>query len=403
MKKITNICLLAGIAALSACSSTDDVAETKAVGSYFLSVSGESSEYVMQLDDLTSGSNSISENIAEMESTIQTWIFGGDPTVAVGLVYNQTEPGNGLVYGADAGGVIDYMGSFQLTGRFSTYGFYDHYAVTGAGSVTIESTGESDGILLNLIDLDNSLAITEKVISTANLTGNGEAYVSPSGILGDDSGNLLMGIVPFDADGNVISTDSCWLASFDASMNLNKIYRSGKISYASGRYRSRYYPMTRKTDEGDIYVFSGSYEGDLPCGALRISSGADDFDSDYYFNIQALTDGYHFRRVMYISDDYFLLNFYNDVEVSTQGAATRFGVVDMKNKTFSWLSDFPAYDQIDDLGEPMSYGGKMYLPVTVSGEYPAIYVIDPATATATKGVEIIGATTLNAVGRLTSN
>ena len=48
---------------------------------------------------------------------------------------------------------------------------------------------------------------------------------------------------------------------------------------------------------------------------------------------------------------------------------------------------------------PAIYGGKVYLPVNEQGTDPAIYIIDPATNAATKGLVVKGATVINAIGR----
>jgi hypothetical protein len=42
----------------------------------------------------------------------------------------------------------------------------------------------------------------------------------------------------------------------------------------------------------------------------------------------------------------------------------------------------------------------MYFPITEEGANPAIYIIDPAMASAVKGLSVSGATSINAVGRL---
>lgn len=400
--------------------------ETATVGAFFLSVTGESAEYIMQIDTLESGSYSIASNVQELESTDYTWIFGNDPSVAIGLIYNQADPGVGLGYKANSDGVLEEMGQFQITSRFTNYGFFDKYALTSVGgqtpvdsegNVLLDSEGNerADGVTFNFIDLESSLALTEKSIATLNIAGNGE-QATISGFADMGNGEFLSALVCSQAidesatggasTGTVNYPDSVWVAAFDEDLNVKRIYRDNRISYASGRYRSRYYPMISKVDNGDVYVFSGSYEStsSLPCGALRINKDATSFDDDYYFNIEELTDGYHFRRIWYISDTYFLLCLYNDLTVSVSGATTQYGIVNMEAKTFTWLQgEFPSKDQISDSGDPMSYDGKMYLPVTVTGADPAIYIIDPATAIASKGVSISGASNINAIGRLTAN
>jgi hypothetical protein len=205
------------------------------------------------------------------------------------------------------------------------------------------------------------------------------------------------------SSGSVTYPDSVWVAAFDANLNLKRIYRDNRISYSSGRFRSQYYAQIGKADDGSVYVFSGSFESTTtkPCGALRIPKNATTFD-DYYFDIEEKTDGYHFRKVWHITGDYFLLELYNDKTPSALGAATKYGIVNMSAKSFTWVAGIPAHDQITGTGLPMAYDGKMYFPITAAGANPAIYIIDPASATATKGVSVTGASKINSVGRLTN-
>ncbi|MDR1762788.1 MAG: DUF4374 domain-containing protein, partial [Dysgonamonadaceae bacterium] len=155
-------------------------------------------------------------------------------------------------------------------------------------------------------------------------------------------------------------------------------------------------------DNGDVYVFSGAYETTttLPAGALRIKKGATTFDSDYYFNIAEKTGGLRFRKVWHIAGTSFLLEVYNDFEITINTPATQYAVVDMANRTFKMISGIPAKDKITGTGLPAAYDGKMYFPITAEGENPAIYIIDPTTAVAVKGLSVSGATSINAVGRL---
>ena len=389
---------------------------------FFISASGESSEYILTADSLEEGDVSIVGNGVELSMTGYTWLFDDDPSVAIGLVYNQGDPGIGLGYNLNEDGDLTKLGEFQIASRFTNYGFLDNYAITSvSGRTPVDEEGNAltyedgseraDASTFNFINLDTGLSLQVKTITTQNIAGNGE-QASFSGIVDMGNGEFLTAMVLSQAKdesaeggastGTVNYPDSVWVGAFDADLNLKRIYRDNRISYASGRYRSRYYSMIAPDDSGNAYVFSGSYDDTttLPCGALKIASGATEFDADYYFNIEALTEGYHFRQVQHITGDYYLLTFYNEVEVSATGAATQYGVVNMTEKTFSWVGgEFPSKDDIISVGLPMNYDGKAYLPITVEGEYPAIYIIDPETATAVKGITV-ESTDVRAVGIL---
>ncbi|MDR1406838.1 MAG: DUF4374 domain-containing protein [Tannerella sp.] len=398
--------------------------EKEKTGAFMLSVTGESTEYLLQATDISQGEVSIATNSKTLEQAGYTWVFNRTPSVAVGLIYQQGDPGIGLGYKIDDAGSLQEIGQFQISSRFTSYGFFDRYALTSVGGQTpvdaqgnalVDAAGNprTDGVTFNFIDLNSGLALQEKTITTLNITGNGE-QATLSGIVDTGNGEFLTGLVasqPRDPDatggassGRVTYPDSVWVAAFDAGLNLKRIYRDDRISYSSGRFRSQYYSQIGKAGDGSIYVFSGSFESSTsrPCGALKINSGATTFDASYYFNIEEKTDGYRFRKVWHVADHCFLLEMYNDPTVSAIATATQYGIVDMAARTFKWVTGIPAKDQITGTGLPAAHGGKMYFPITAEGANPALYIIDPATAAAVKGLSVSGATSINAVGILTA-
>jgi hypothetical protein len=418
-KSILKKTILAGFAgclslALVSCEDNENPTP-KSTGSFFLSVNGESAEYIIMTDNLETGDLSIASNIETLEQSGHTWIFSDNPSVAIGLIYQQGDPGLGLGFGINEDGTLNELRNFRITSRYTSYGFFDRYALTSVGGQTIAGTDRSDGSTFNFIDLKNELSSQEKTIPTLNITGNGE-QATFSGIVDMGNGEFLTGMVvsqPRDPDagggassGTITCPDSVWVAAFDASLNLKRIYRDDRISYSSGRYRSQYYSQIGKAADGSVYVFSGSYESTTTreCGALKINKNATSFDPDYYFNIEEKTNGFRFRKVWHITGNYFMLELYNDdknTPITVNSAATQYGIVDVSAKTFKWITGIPAKDQITGTGLPMVYEGKMYFPITAAGANPAVYIIEPATASASKGISITGAASLNAIGRLT--
>ncbi|MDR0412707.1 MAG: DUF4374 domain-containing protein [Dysgonamonadaceae bacterium] len=408
-----------------ACDETLPKSGPEKPGAFFLAATGESSQYILTTDRPETGSLSIADNFRQLELSGYTWIFNSNPSVAVGLIYQQGDPGVGLGYTVNEDGSLYESGQFLITSRFTSYGFFDRYALTSVGGVTpVDGQGNAltdaaghprtDGVTFNFFDLKNNFASQNKTIPTLNLTGNGE-QATFSGIVDLGNGEFLTGLVvsqPRDpnagggaSSGVITYPDSVWVAAFDAGLNLKRIYRDDRISYSSGRFRSQYYSQIAQAGDGSVYVFSGSYESATtrPAGALRINRGAAAFDASYYFNIQEKTGGYKFRKVWHITGNYFLLELYNDLVPTATGAATQYGVVDVAAQTFRWVTGIPAKDRITATGLPASYGGKMYFPITAEAADPAIYLIDPATATASKGLTVTGAAAINAIGRLTQD
>jgi hypothetical protein len=417
--------ILSMVLSFTACGEDNPVEnKKKGIGAFFLSLSGETAEYILQTENLETGNLSIADNNKTLEMSGYTWIFNGDPSIAVGLIYQQGDPGIGLTYHLAADSTLKEFGQFQISSRFTSYGFFDKYALTCVGGITpadangaalLDANGNNrtDGVTFNFINIKEELSLREKTITTLNITGNGD-QATFSGIVDMGNGEFLTGLVvsqPKDpnasggsSSGTVRYPDSVWVAAYDANLNLKRIYRDNRISYSSGRYRSQYYSQIEKADDGSVYVFSGSYESatTLPCGALRINKDATTFDNTYYFNIEEKTGGYRFRKVWHITGNYFLLEIYNDKTVSATGAASQYGIVNMSAKTFEWVKNLPDKNVILSTGLPMAYEGKMYFPVKAESADPAIYIIDPVTATAVKGLSVFGATKINAVGRLTA-
>lgn len=404
--------------------STMSIAESQE-GTFFIGVAGESNDYIITVSDITVGSVNITNNMAELEQSGYTWIF--NDTYAVGLVYNQGDPGIGLGYKANSNKTISKVGDFQITSRFTSYGFYDAYALTSVGGQTWadedgnyatyeDGTQRKDAAIFNVINL-GAFSLTEKVYPTYQMTGNNE-QATFSGIVDMGNGEFLTGMVVSQAidesatggssTGVINSPDSVWVASFslDANLNpvLNRIYRDNRLSYSSGRYRSQYYSQISKADDGTVYVFSGSYESTTtkPCGALRINSGATEFDQSYYFNIEAQSSGYRFRRVWHIMGDYFMLEFYNETgsPTSTLNPATQYGIVNMTTQSFTWVTGLPHMNNIGSTGLPVTYNDKLYLPVVENADdsIPTIYIIEPTTGVATAGLQVTGASTIRSVG-----
>jgi hypothetical protein len=196
----------------------------------------------------------------------------------------------------------------------------------------------------------------------------------------------------------------------DESLTSKRLIKTDKLSYACGRNKSQYYQMIWSVDNGDIYVFSPSYakamddarqRTTLPAGVMRIKSGAEEFDPDYYVNIEALANRHSFLRTWYVGGNKFLMLMYDmPLAPSTTMTASRLAIFDTESATLTSVTGLPAAETISGFGNnPYSENGKCYIAVTLTNDYPAIYAIDPDTAVATKGLTV-QATQIGGIGRL---
>lgn len=374
---------------------TETTPETEVNQKFFVAATAGTATYMLTVDDLESGTASIVGNGIEEPYAFTAFVNNGTKAT-VAMQYRQGDPAIGMSYGLNTSGSLVKIGNeFQMDKGYTTWGTFGDYVLTARSGQTL--TSGATGAIVYFVDVNNQNAVTSKEVVTTNMTGNG-LTATLSGLVDGGNGEFLTSLVL--TNGNV---DSVYVAALDENLTVKRIYKDNRLSYSAGRYRSAYYSQIDNDDDGNTYVFSGSYESTTtkPAGAIRINQGATTFDPSYYFNIQELSGGYRFRKVWHVTEDYFLLEFYNDIAYSTTSAATQYAIVKMEDKTFTWLtSGFPAKDQITATGWPFSDNGKLYLPVTTASAQPTVYVIDPKTATAKAGL-VIEAEGVSALAKFT--
>lgn len=411
----------------TACSSDDSAESTNGEsggiatgattsGHFFIDVAADDgTEYILQSTSVTDGDLNIKSNIKELPTSPYTWVF--KDSYAVGVSYQQQYPGLGYcVKLTDETKPFEQIGQFQVDNRFTTYGFIDDMFVTSVSGQTRDK--RTDIAVFDFWSLDDSgvKRLRSKSRYTTDIAGEGQ-QATFSGIVDNGDGTFLTAMIKSDhkddgsnAQGGSIGTvkypDSCWVVKMDTALNIKAIYGDDRISYACGQFRSQTLNSIYRADDGNVYVFSNSYESTtkLPAGALRIKKGAEGFDKDYYFNIQSELGGYKFRRVWPITGSKFLLEIYDDKTPTSTGAARHYAVIDMETKSHVDVTGLPDKLNITSgltTGDvPMVHDGKIYIPITQRGGYAALYNVDPNTGMATKGITVTGAATIRSVGYL---
>jgi len=405
---------LMGVAVLTSCSKSDGPGSGAYFDSkYFIAASGEGGDYdyLITADDLTQGSVSIAGNGLEVRSGY-TWIYP-NPSTAIGFIYQKGDPGVGLGITIDPNGEIVQSGSeFLVESRFTTYGVTDGLAITAVSGQAVPNQPDTYQSIFNVVNPAEGNAKRTGEFITTNMTGTGEFFTF-SGIMDGGDGTFLTAMVPSKilpdtggggSTGETDYPDSVWVARFDTDLNLLNIYGDDRLSYSTGRMRSQYHSQIANDASGNTYVFSGSYSDQTSknAGVIRINKGEDDFDSDYYWDLETESGGYKFMKVWHITGDYFLLNYYNvPNSVDRNDGYTKYAVINVVDKSFKWLdSGFPKPEEITGSANAFAIDGKAFIPVTVENKKPAIYIIDPASATATRGLEVEAAG-INGVGKLT--
>ncbi len=433
--------------ALTACSSNDepdapapdDTADGKYVFATTANGSSGTSYVLLTGESLDEGELTTVGNGLINEGATQ-WVFYKNYLYA--LTYNQGNAGTTRSYILDNNGNMEARSIEYNISRFSSYGAYDDDIITMSTGSGPASFADSHGylpmtLLITYLDVENetkrSNDTSTGLYSMENFLGNGE-YVTLSGA--EQSGKrLFCGAIPMGlsqygaaADngkwirpgfehlvhdeaggtgggsykaGELAGTqypDECWVAIYDNADMLNPtLAKTDRISTPCGRFRSQYYQTIWAAENGDIYVFSASYaktmtdplqKTTLPAGVCRIPAGSTTFD-DYYCNIEEQTPGGNrsFMRCWPAGGNNFLMVMYDRSLTEKNPAATELAIFNATSKKLTYVTGLPS--NVSSIGKTVyAQDGKVYIPVNVENEHPAIYAINTSTAKAEKGVSI---------------
>lgn len=398
--KLRKKALILGFAALSAVGCSDDgpgTDPTPSTGQYLVAAVFDGATYFLTAENLesTGSISATGNNGLEYRNTFSHFVSNGTVGL-IGLKYGQggAHVGAGFDIGPD-GRARQVGNDFEIPSGFTTAGDFGQWIVTARSGQTLAD--DSKGAVVNFIDMENSNRLISRSLTTTDFPGLTDREVSLIGIEDAGNGEFYTGLsgatdAPFDA---------VHVARIDQNLNVQQVLTDSRIGVSGGGWRSARYSQIGRASNGDVYVFGGAAgpfnNTTKKAGAIVIKNGATAFDTDYYWDIQAAADDLRFRRVYHITEDYFLLEFYNDAAAYTSNdPATTYGIAKMSTRQFNWISGFPNVTEIPDRGTgwPFNYNGKMYIGVESATESPAIYVIDPVTATATKGLTVQNATSI---------
>lgn len=413
---------------------------------------GNTTNALVTASDLNSGVVGMTNGLVNDGASY--WVFYGDKYL-YGLTYNQGNAGTTRSYVMNDDYTLAARPAEYAVRRFTTFGIYDRYIMTFSTGDGPAEWADANGFipksfLVSYLDVEAETYTTNNTLEehylSENFLGNGE-FVTLAGVEEVD-GKIFSAAVPMGlsqygvkAEGgkwvkpgneDLVKTeaggsgsgaykegelqwtqypDECWVAIFeDETLAERKLIRTDKISYACGRNKSQYYQMIWTAESGDVYVFSPSYaksmaderqQTTLPAGVVRIKAGTEEFDPNYYVNIEALTNGISFLRTWYIGGSKFLMLMYDmPLAPATTMTASRLAIFDVESASLTYVEGLPSAERISGFGTaPYSEDGKCYIAVTLTDDHPAIYAIDAATAVATKGLTV-EATQIGGIGRL---
>lgn len=405
--------MLLGLAALclSACkkdNNGEDTGDNSGASKYFLAGTvtsgGTTFTYTMAVKDLAKDTTVTTKYPGTIENigSYTQWGYNGTNALFA-ISYQQGNPAPGSVFQLSSTGVLKKIDDFVLDKGFNSIGTFSNYLVAIANSETLTGTNNGKlGSVFYSMNLNANNAITPyQVLGQSFIGGQTASFIG----VADGGNNTFFSAVNLavGTNGRAVNADSIYVAKFNSKMEVTGIYKDDRLSASGGQFRSARYGQLANDAEGNTYVFSTGYGTTTKkSGALLIKKDATAFDSAYYFDIETASGGYKMRKVWNISADYFLLEMYNTAGVvASSVAATQYAVVRMSTKDFKWVrTGFPAIDQITSVGWPFTADGKAYISAVTTSTVPTVYVIDPLTAVAKKGISISDVTAIPGMGKL---
>jgi hypothetical protein len=157
-------------------------------------------------------------------------------------------------------------------------------------------------------------------------------------------------------------------------------------------------------DNGDLYSFSCgaimagfSTVSSKPSGILRIKAGTTDFDPNYFFDIEAATNGGKLFWFDYVGEHKAIARILTSDNLAAPWGAygrdffnQKLVIIDLENKTITDVANVPLHAK-RYTSPVLVEDGKVYVSIeTVSDAY--VYQVDIASAVGVKGAKIQGKT-----------
>jgi hypothetical protein len=355
----------------------------------------ESSDYLLTVKDLMSGEISAQGNGVELVGWNYTgkfgntfFSFGYDLNECIG--YNLTN------------NELQEKGKFVFD-RFDVINPIDNSVFMAIGAPW---GGGSFNCQLQVVDIDD-ISISKKVLHPIYVSydpNNPEvqlnAWPTNSYVDGD---KLFVSFYTLNGvSWETPNTDTAYVSVFSYPeldyLKTMKDARTGPIGYYGAQ------PCILEDEMGDHYTLSsGAYTAGFTqitkgSAILKIPSGTDEFDADYFFDFEAT--GYRVTSAVYVANGLAVANVISKSIDEAASADSQWGlfsevtpllntaVIDLYNKTLTIVDDVPLHGgqyQTPFLVED----GKTYISVN-NGLETYVYQVDAVNASATKGAKLIG-------------
>lgn len=356
-------------------------------------------DYLLTADDLESGSITTQGNGIEQEGSYRNYLVNKNRLFS--LLYGQGNPGAVTTYRLDSEGKLVKVSNFQSESVHVFAAVKDDIF-----TIKVPRSGDATAMMYR-VDARKYQLVDEVPIDIVQLAGNGERAHFTGATQVDDKVYIpylsIKGCCN-DVFGTA-NPDSSWVAVLSyPELKLEKVIKDNR----TGSIGAYYLNGLVQTEQGEVYAFSpasGKNNAVLastkPSAIVKIDRFAQEFDKNYFFNIEEISGGHHIAAWTYIGKNKFILTMYPEPG-NVNGTDRKFAVVDVTEKSFRWITGTPTGD-ITRVTTIYNYapmdGVRGYIGITTASEGSYVYVFDANLATAKKGLKVEGGT-ITAIQRL---
>jgi hypothetical protein len=401
------------VSTLTACGSGDSSSSTsnseQGLTLGFINSDETNTEYLISKSDLMSGT--ISAQGAGFEQAGWNFYYPVGNTLFVSGYTDFTT----TAYTVNENNELNELNSFLFDSSLNVFGNVNDNTLLASNSYWYEH----DDMIMYTADAETGRATGKKSYSIYNdSTGvAGEGTVPWPTALKVRGDKLFVPYIKFDDSGNASTPenstqiDAAYVAIFEYPLTENTDGNVLPIKIISDERTTNLGTHGSSTglistDNGDLYgysagsVASGHYPASSkPSGILRIASGETEFDTDYFFDIEAETQGSEIFWFDSIGGNKALARIFTptaQLETSPWSAYSnpvlKLVIIDLAEKTITDIEGVPLHTK-QTTSSIEVIDGKVYVMVDAfvnDASMKNIYQIDIATGLATKGAAVEG-------------
>lgn len=258
--------------------------------------------------------------------------------------------------------------------------------------ISVSMSSASDIITFRKFDKNDVVAFETKTVQVSDLTSQvGPSY---SGMVVTDDHLFLSYYISDPETFSTDYTDQAEVAVFSyPELEFEKVITDERVGPIGGfNVKSGLI----KDENNNVYALSHSNPANgfsqftKPGGILKINSGETDFDSNYFFDIEAATGGFNTAHLKYLDNGLAFSEINADTREDQQrwtDGPLQSAIVDLEAQTVDFIDDIPEHPGKGRRLEALQEGDFIYTSIT-EDEGIFVYKINLSTKTAERGAEV---------------